>query len=61
MNVGKMDRVLRVIIGLALVALAATGTLGVWAWVGLIPLLTGLMGWCLLYRLFGFNTCPMKN
>ncbi len=55
-NVGGIDRTLRVIAGVALVALAATGTLGAWAWVGVIPLATGLMGWCPLYPLVGLNT-----
>lgn len=59
-NVGGIDRVLRIVIGLALVAAAATGTLGVWAWLGLLPLATGLMGWCPPYGLLGINTCPTK-
>jgi hypothetical protein len=59
-NVGGIDRVLRIVIGLALVAAAATGTLGVWAWLGLLPLATGLMGWCPPYGLLGINTCPAK-
>ena len=60
-NVGGIDRTLRIVIGLALVAAAATGTVGVWGWLGLLPLATGLMGWCPPYALFGWNTCSMKK
>jgi Protein of unknown function (DUF2892) len=60
-NVGGIDRVLRIIVGAALVVLAATGTVGAWGYVGLLPLLTGLMGWCGLYTLLGKSTCPMKK
>lgn len=60
-NVGGFDRMARIAAGLILVALAATGTLGVWAWLGLVPLATGLSGWCPPYGLFGINTCKNKN
>lgn len=60
-NEGGIDRTLRIVAGLALVAAAATGTVGVWGYVGVVPLLTGLMGWCPAYSLLGFNTCPMKK
>ena len=60
-NVGGIDRTLRVIAGLVLIALAATGTVGVWGWIGIVPLATGLIGWCPAYTLLGFNTCPMKS
>jgi hypothetical protein len=60
-NVGGIDRVLRIVMGLVLIALAATGTVGVWGYVGVVPLLTGLLGWCGLYTLLGVNTCPMKK
>lgn len=55
-NLGGIDRALRIIIGLALIAAAVTGALGVWAYIGVIPLATGLVGWCGLYKIFGFNT-----
>lgn len=55
-NTGTIDRTLRVIVGLALIALAATGTVGVWGYIGVIPLLTGLTSWCPAYSLFGINT-----
>jgi hypothetical protein len=60
-NVGGIDRMLRITVGLALIAAAATGTLGPWAYVGVVPLLTGLLGWCPPYALMGFNTCAMKK
>lgn len=56
-NVGGLDRTLRILVGLALVVAAATGTVGIWAYVGLIPLVTGLLGWCPLYAVLGFKTC----
>ena len=60
-NVGTFDRVLRIIAGLALVAVAL-GLFGptyqtVWGWVGLAPLATGLVGWCPLYTALGLKTC----
>ena len=60
-NEGTIDRALRVIAGLVLIALAATGTIGVWGWIGVVPLLTGIIGFCPAYALFGMNTCPMKK
>lgn len=60
-NVGGIDRTLRILIGLALVAAAATGTEGIWGYVGLVPLITGLLGWCPLYALFGLKTCAIKK
>ena len=60
-NVGGLDRGLRIIVGLVLIALAATGTVGVWGWIGVVPLLTGLIGGCPAYALLGINTCPMKK
>ncbi|MBI3773096.1 MAG: DUF2892 domain-containing protein [Gammaproteobacteria bacterium] len=61
MNVGTIDRVVRVVAGLVLVGLAATGTLGVWAWIGVVPLVTGVIGWCPAYALAGINTCPAQK
>ena len=60
-NEGTIDRALRIIAGLALIAMAATGTVGAWGWIGIVPLATGLLGWCPAYTLLGFNTCPMKS
>jgi O-antigen ligase len=60
-NVGGIDRFLRIALGVVLVTLAATGTVGLWGWLGLVPLATGLLGWCPPYTLLGINTCKNKN
>ncbi len=60
-NEGGADRAIRVVAGLALIALAATHVVGVWGYIGVVPLLTGLVGICPAYSLLGMNTCPMKN
>lgn len=60
-NVGGIDRILRVLVGVVLLALTLTGQIGVWGWIGLVPLATGLFGFCPAYRLLGLNTCPMKR
>lgn len=60
-NVGGIDRILRIVIGAVLVLLALTGTVGWWGWLGLLPLATGLIGWCPPYSIFGINTCSMKK
>ncbi len=60
-NVGGIDRILRIAVGLVLVILAATGVLGQWAWLGVILLATGLVGICMPYKLFGFSTCAIKT
>jgi len=60
-NIGDTERIIRIVGGLVLMALAATGTLGVWGWLGLVPLATGLTGWCPPYSLLGINTCKNKN
>jgi uncharacterized membrane protein YfcA len=60
-NVGGIDRIIRIVVGLALIAAAAMGSIGVWGYIGVVPLLTGLMGWCPPYALLGFNTCSMKK
>ncbi|NHC62874.1 YgaP family membrane protein [Paenalcaligenes suwonensis] len=56
-NVGGIDRILRVIVGLVLVILASSGTVGWWGWLGIIPLLSGLFRVCPLYSILGVNTC----
>lgn len=60
-NEGNLDRILRLTAGVVLVGLAATGTVGVWGWVGVVPLATGAMGWCPLYSIFGISTCAVKQ
>lgn len=59
-NEGTLDRVLRVALGLALLFVAFTGR-GAWGYLGVVPLLTGALGTCPVYSLFGFNTCPVKR
>jgi hypothetical protein len=60
-NVGGIDRILRIAVGLLLIALAATGAVGVWGWIGIVPLATGLIGWCPPYAIFGINTCKTRS
>jgi hypothetical protein len=60
-NTGCIDRALRAVIGLALITMAATGTVGMWGWIGIIPLLTGLVGFCPTYTIMGINTCRVKK
>ena len=60
-NVGGVDRTLRIVAGLALIALTVTGTIGAWGWIGIVPLATGAFSTCPLYSALGFNTCPMKK
>ena len=56
-NVGTVDRVVRIVVGLALIGLAAAGTIGAWGYIGILPLLTGFMRTCPAYSLLGINTC----
>ena len=56
-NVGGIDRILRIVVGLVLIGLAATGTVGAWGWIGAIPLATGIFRFCPAYTLLGFKTC----
>ena len=58
-NVGGLDRMLRIALGLVLIVLAAMGIIGWWGWLGVIPLATGLLRFCPLYRPRGRNTCPL--
>jgi len=60
-NVGTLDRGLRIAAGIALIALAATGTIGAWGWIGVVPLATGLLGNCPAYSLVGISTCSRKQ
>jgi hypothetical protein len=60
-NVGGIDRVARIVLGLALIALTLTGTIGVWGWIGVVLVATAAMGFCPIYTVLGFNTCPMKK
>jgi len=56
LNVGNIDRLLRILVGFALIGFALTGTIGVWGYVGVIPLLTGLAARCPLYSALGIAT-----
>jgi len=60
-NEGKADRALRVIVGAVLIGLVFVGPKTPWGWIGLVPLVTGLVGTCPLYTMFGWRTCPMKE
>jgi uncharacterized membrane protein len=60
-NEGNIDRILRIVIGIALISLVFIGPQTPWGWIGLVPLLTGLSGICLLYKLIGVNTCPTNH
>ncbi|MBF0391147.1 MAG: DUF2892 domain-containing protein [Alphaproteobacteria bacterium] len=59
-NVGMIDRVLRALVGIALIAWAALLGGPVWAWIGVVPLLTAVVGFCPAYPLIGLNTCGRK-
>ena len=58
-NEGTIDRVLRTGMGIALISLVFVGPQTPWGWLGLVPLLTGVVGFCPLYRLVGVNTCKL--
>jgi hypothetical protein len=60
-NLGGIDRALRVVVGLVLIALAVTGTVGMWGWIGIVPLITGAVGFCPAYALLGLSTCSMQK
>jgi hypothetical protein len=60
-NVGGIDRILRIVLGIALIAMTLTGTIGAWGWIGVVPLLTAALGSCPLYTVLGLSTCPMKK
>ena len=56
-NVGNVDRIVRIAVGLALIGLAIAGAIGPWGYIGIVPLLTGFMRVCPAYSLLGINTC----
>ena len=59
-NVGTADRVVRVLLGLGLITATATGHIGLWGWLGVLPLATGLFRVCPAYNLIGMNTCSAQ-
>ena len=60
-NVGSVDRILRIIVGVVLIARVFVGPQTPWGWIGIVPLFTGLIGWCPAYIPFGLNTCAKKQ
>ena len=61
LNVGGLDRIARIAVGVVLLGLAASGAVGPCAWLGIVPLATGAIGWCPPYAIFGWNTCAVKK
>jgi Protein of unknown function (DUF2892) len=61
LNVGTVDRTIRILIGLTLIGLTLAGTIGAWGWVGLLPIITGTLGWCPAYLPFGISTCAVRK
>lgn len=60
-NVGTIDRVIRGLVGLFLIAMVFVGPQSAWGWIGVIPLVTAILGYCPAYSLLGFSTCPAKK
>lgn len=60
-NVGSADRIFRIVAGLALLGLAASGTVGAWGYIGIVPLFTGIFRFCPAYLPFGLSTCSLKD
>lgn len=56
-NVGTLDRSLRIAAGLILIALSLSGVIGLWGWIGVVPLATGIFRFCPAYPLLGISTC----
>lgn len=60
-NVGSIDRILRIVVGLGLLSLVFVGPQTPWGWIGIVPLLTAAISFCPLYTLIGIRTCPIGN
>ncbi|MCA1931133.1 MAG: DUF2892 domain-containing protein [Pararheinheimera sp.] len=60
-NLGRLDKIARLSLGSILLSLAAAGIIGVWGWLGLISLFTGIIGVCPLYSLLGISSCPVSK
>ncbi len=60
-NVGTVDRIVRIIAGIVLIALVFVGPQTPWGWIGVVPLVTAFIGWCPAYRLLGIRTCPIDT
>lgn len=61
MNVGQLDRIIRIVIGLILIVATVSNYIGAWGYIGIIPLVTGLLRWCPIYTLLGIQTCPVHE
>ncbi|MDG6773684.1 DUF2892 domain-containing protein [Thiomicrorhabdus sp. ZW0627] len=61
MNVGRLDQMIRIIVGALLIIASLAGLIGAWGYIGIIPLLTGFFRWCPLYKLLGIQTCPLHE
>jgi hypothetical protein len=59
-NVGSIDKIVRIVVGIALIVWAIAGG-PLWAWIGILPLATGLLNWCPAYTLLGISSCPLKK
>lgn len=60
-NVGGIDKTLRIVAGLGLIGATVAGLLPAWGYIGIVPLVTGVIGWCPVYPLLGMSTCPSKK
>ncbi|WP_163560077.1 DUF2892 domain-containing protein [Halomonas sp. NO4] len=60
-NVGGIDKMARIILGAVLIGLVLAGNIGVWGWIGVVPLATGLLNFCPAYKLLGINTCKLRQ
>ena len=60
-NIGAVERIIRIIAGIGILSLAFVGPASPWAYLGLVPLATGLIGWCPPYALLGFSTCKASK
>jgi hypothetical protein len=60
-NEGTLDRALRAIAGIGLIGATLAGMVGPWGWIGAVPLLTAVIGWCPLYAVLGINTCALRK
>ncbi|MHB0763815.1 YgaP family membrane protein [Stutzerimonas sp. NM35] len=60
-NIGTLDRALRIIVGLVLIGLTLAGVIGLWGWIGLLPVATGIFRFCPAYRLLGISSCKLRG
>ena len=61
MNIGRLDQVIRLFLGMLLVGLTLAEIIGAWGWIGLVPLATGLLRFCPAYSILGVQTCPLHE